>query len=259
MPDRFAVRGLIFSLAVSLIALLGGTAQPVAGAEPAGYEYFHTYAEMEAAIDKVVADHPNLASKFSIGQSYEGREIWGVKLTANVDASTKGKPEVLINGLMHARERASSELAIYMFQVLANNYGLSGRFGTRSPASSTDRRVGHPDDESRRRRVRLLGRPLPRLAQEPPAHHQPQIRRHRSQPPVRVHLELLWWLERQSASTNYRGWAPEVAPEVQAYEDFIKSRRMNGTQRITEILSLHSAANKFCGRIRTPRPACPRR
>ena len=86
---------------------------------------------MEAAIDKVVADHPNLASKFSIGQSYEGREIWGVKLTANVDASTKGKPEVLINGLMHARERASSELAIYMFQVLANNYGLSGRLGNK--------------------------------------------------------------------------------------------------------------------------------
>ena len=220
--------------------------QPVAGAEPSGYEYFHTYAEMETAIDEVVADHPNLASKASVGQSYEGREIWGVKLTANVDGPTKGKPEVLINGLMHARERASSELAIYMLQVLANNYGLSGKLG-RKVTRVLDGTVVYviPMDESRRSRVGLLGRHVPPLAKEPPAHSRLEAG---SVDSWTRQFGFTWdccgGSSGNPASANYRGWDAEVAPEVQAYQDFIKSRKINGTQRIAEILSLHSAARQ---------------
>ena len=106
MARRLAVHGLALLLGVALLALAGGVSVAAAAGEPAGYEYFHTYAENEALIDSLVAAHPNIAAKFSIGKSYEGRDIWGIELTSNVGGSTKGKPEVFINALMHARERA---------------------------------------------------------------------------------------------------------------------------------------------------------
>jgi hypothetical protein len=99
---------------------------PVAGAEPAGYSYLHTYAETVSLIDTTVANHPDIAQKFSIGPSYHGRPIVGIKLTANVAAGVQAKPEALIDGLIHARERASLELAVYMISLLTDNYGHTG-------------------------------------------------------------------------------------------------------------------------------------
>jgi len=37
---------------------------------------YHNYAEMVAEIQQVAAAHPDIVSTFSIGKSYEGRELW---------------------------------------------------------------------------------------------------------------------------------------------------------------------------------------
>ena len=58
---------------------------------------------------------PDIAMKFSIGQSYEGREIWGIKISDNV-ATDENEPEVFIHGLTHARERTSNEEALSIIQ-----------------------------------------------------------------------------------------------------------------------------------------------
>ena len=52
------------------------------GAEefPAGDERFHTYAEMRAAIVAARDNHPDIVRLFSIGTSYEGRELWAAKV-----------------------------------------------------------------------------------------------------------------------------------------------------------------------------------
>src|SRR4051794_11597966 len=100
MARRAASVGIPVALALSLVALLLTSVQPVAAAEPAGYTYFHTYAENEQVIDRIVAAHPGIAQKFSIGRSYEGRQIWAIKLTQNVNGGNNGKPEVMINALM---------------------------------------------------------------------------------------------------------------------------------------------------------------
>ena len=182
MASRAARPGVPVALALSLVCLLLTAAQPAAAAEPAGYAYFHTYAENEAIIDNVVAAHPGIAQKFSIGRSYEGRQIWGIKLTQNVNGGANGKPAVFINGLMHARERASNELALYMLQVLGNNYGLSG-------GERVYDKIEHV--VAGRRGVRHVRRQVAQVAQEPPAHPRFELDRHRSQSSVRLHLELL--------------------------------------------------------------------
>jgi murein tripeptide amidase MpaA len=222
------------------------SATPAAAAEPAGYEYFHTYDETAAVIDSVVAMHPDLAQKFSIGRSYEGREIWAIKLTSNVSGPTDGKPEVMINGLMHARERASAELAIYMLQVLANNYGLPGTLGgaVTGILNSTVVYVVpmmNPDGaeydfaDGRLHKWRKNRQPTPDARY------------------VGVDLSRQFsyaWgcctarAAARPASASYRGPAAFYAPEAQAYRDFVNSRVVDGVSRITQILSLHAGARR---------------
>src|SRR5512134_948753 len=82
-----------------------------ADAFPAQHEGYHSYAEMAAELDQVVADHPGIASKFSLGRSHEGRHIWALKISDNVDAD-EDQPEVLFLSLAHARERLSAEQSL---------------------------------------------------------------------------------------------------------------------------------------------------
>ena len=49
---------------------------------------------MEAEIDAAVAAHPGIIRKFSIGQSYEGRPIWAVKISDRV-GKDESEPEIL--------------------------------------------------------------------------------------------------------------------------------------------------------------------
>ena len=247
MARRAASHTLPFSLALSLVGLLLLTAQPVAATgEPAGFAYFHTYAENEQIIDNVVAAHPNIAQKFSIGRSYEGRQIWAIKLTQNVNGPTNGKPEVMINGMMHARERASNELALYMLQVLGNNYGLTGTLGGKVtqilnttvvyviPMMNPD---GAEYDMSGGvwHKWRKNRQPIP------------------GSNAIGVDLNrqfgYTWNCCPGGASTKpssdyYEGPSAFYAPEDQAYRDFVNSQVVNGKSKITEILSLHSAAKE---------------
>src|SRR4051794_36037837 len=94
--------------------------------EPAGFEYFHTYAENENVIDAAVAAHPGITKKFSIGQSYEGRQIWGIKISDNADTD-ENEPEVFIHGLTHARERTSNEEALAIIGMLTDEYDSNAR------------------------------------------------------------------------------------------------------------------------------------
>jgi len=91
------------------------------GFPPADSDY-HDYAEMVSEIDTVVAAHSAIVSKFSVGQSYEGRELWAVKISDNVNAD-EAEPEVLLTHGQHAREHLTIEQALYTLQLLTDNYG----------------------------------------------------------------------------------------------------------------------------------------
>ena len=91
--NRFLSLPVLAALAFSLCA----PAATSATTEPAGFEYFHTYAENENVIDAAVAAHPGITKRFSIGQSYEGRQIWGIKIRDNADTD-ENEPEVFLYG-----------------------------------------------------------------------------------------------------------------------------------------------------------------
>ncbi len=87
------------------------------------YGVWHTYDEMVAEMNAIHADYPNLTTApFSIGQTSEGREIWTIKVSDNPDVDEE-EPEVLFDGVHHAREIITVEMNLFLPRYLCENYG----------------------------------------------------------------------------------------------------------------------------------------
>ncbi|MGB4851790.1 MAG: M14 family zinc carboxypeptidase [Ignavibacteria bacterium] len=81
------------------------------------------FSEVTAKLDSMRLEYPQFISqKFSIGNTFQGRTMWAVRVTKNPDAPT-GRPEVFYNALIHAREPESMETQMYYFYWLFENYG----------------------------------------------------------------------------------------------------------------------------------------
>jgi predicted transcriptional regulator len=65
---------------------------------------------------------PTIVKKFSIGKSYQGRELWAAKISDNVNTD-ENEPEVMFDSLTHAREHITVEMNLYLLHLLADNYG----------------------------------------------------------------------------------------------------------------------------------------
>lgn len=82
------------------------------------------YQEVINKLDSMRLEYPGLISaKFSIGNSFEGRPMWTVRVSNSPDAPT-GRPEVWFHSLIHAREPMSMEQNIYFLYWLLENYNI---------------------------------------------------------------------------------------------------------------------------------------
>lgn len=80
--------------------------------------------EAIAKLDSMRLQYPTLIStKFSIGNSYENRPMWTVRVTKNPDAPT-GRPEIWLNGVTHAREPMGMMNIFYYLYWLFENYNI---------------------------------------------------------------------------------------------------------------------------------------
>jgi hypothetical protein len=89
---------------------------------PRGYEGYHTYAEIGALTKSIADAHPDIAQRFSIGKSYQGRELWAMKISDHV-ATDEPEPEVLFDGGHHADEHMGVEMVIKIMRWLVDGYG----------------------------------------------------------------------------------------------------------------------------------------
>lgn len=83
---------------------------------------YHTLAEMENELQTIAANHPSITDLFSMGKSYQNRDIWCLEITDNPGVG-EGEPELLFIGLHHAREWPSLEMGLYIANMLTSNYG----------------------------------------------------------------------------------------------------------------------------------------
>ena len=231
---RVAVRRVVApSLALTLALIL---ALPVAGSEyPAGWEGYHSYSEMSADVAAVAAAHPDIVSRFSIGKSYKGREIWAVKVSDNVLAD-EPEPEVLFDGGHHGDEHMSVEMTLRILHWLVDGYGTDARI-----TSIVDHReiwiILNVNPDGSEFDI-VNGR----------FHH---WRKNRQPTPGTTSLGTdlnrnygYRWGDGGRTSTNpaastYHGTAAFSTPEASAMRDFLRSRVVGGRQQIRAAITFH--------------------
>jgi len=84
---------------------------------------YPTMDEAYDSLDLYNSLFPNIVSmRDSIGASIEGRPIYMVKLSDNV-WDDEDEPEIMVNGLIHAREPGGLLFNLYFIRYLCDNYG----------------------------------------------------------------------------------------------------------------------------------------
>ena len=82
---------------------------------------YYTHQELVDRLISLANDYPDLVKLISIGSSAEGRDIWAIKLSDNVETD-ENEPEVLYTGLHHSREPMSYMNLFYFMDWLLDNY-----------------------------------------------------------------------------------------------------------------------------------------
>ena len=239
MPSRVFIAGSIGDIIRGEVIGFsdGSIARPTETATyPAWDSAYHDPAEMLTVIKATECAFPNLVSIFSIGKSYEGRDIWAAKVTADV-AIDEDKPEVLVGALQHASEHLGVEQALYLLRTLTSDYATDPYVHR-----LVDSRVTwiifavNPDGWV----YDLQGNPynLWRKNRQPNANNTnigTDLNRNYSYEwgSGGGGYDLPW-------SGEYWGPAPFSAPETRAVRDFVASRVIDGVQRIRTHVDIHT-------------------
>ncbi|MQY07224.1 M14 family metallopeptidase [Actinomadura macrotermitis] len=195
---------------------------------------YHTFAEMQAELDAVVAAYPQIARKVVIGKSYQGRDIVGVKISDNV-AVDENEPETLYISNIHARERLTAEQTLDLIGTLTRGYGSNTRItnlvNSREmwifPMVNPDGQVYDMTSDTQPGRM---------------------WRKNRQPAPTDLNRNFPYkWgccggSSGNVSSETYRGPSPESAPETKVLTNFVRSRIVGGVQQIKLFLDIHSDA-----------------
>ena len=239
MHHRLRAPLLAAAAAVLLVPALAPVTVSAADFPPYDSGY-HTYAEMVADIKATQAAHPDIVALRSIGKSYQGRDLWVAKVSDNVNVD-EAEPEVMFDGLHHAREHLSLEQTLAILHWLTDGYGnRPAHHRHREHARDLDRLRGQP----RRRRVRPDRFALPRLAQEPPAERRFDLDRDRHQPQLRLPLGVLRRVIEHQVRGDVSRLERVLDAEARAIRDFMASRRIGGRQQIKTAITFHTAGEQ---------------
>jgi carboxypeptidase T len=197
---------------------------------------YHSYQEMTAETQAIAGAYPSIVSRRSIGTSYQGRQIWALKISDNVGAD-EAEPEVLFTHNQHAREHLTVEMAMYLLNELTSRYG-------------TDSRITSVINT---REIWIVPSMNPDGAEYDVATGTYRMWRKNRQPnagstAVGTDLNRNWGWQwgccggssGTFSSETYRGPTPFSAPETQRVRDFVDSRVVDGVQQIKAGIDFHT-------------------
>jgi hypothetical protein len=217
-------------------ASVPGPSDPVIDGFPSADAAYHDYAELSAKIDATVAAFPALARKTSLGTSYQGRQLWNVKISDNV-ATDESEPEVLFTCGQHAREHLTIEMCLYLINELTTKY-------------ATDARIRGLVDS---REIWVVTNVNPDGSEYDIATGSYRSWRKNRQPNsgssyIGTDLNRNWAYQwgccggssGSTSSETYRGPFPFSAPETARIRDFVTSRVVGGVQQIKAGIDFHT-------------------
>ncbi|HEY0346314.1 MAG TPA: M14 family metallopeptidase [Solirubrobacteraceae bacterium] len=210
---------------------------PSAAADfPPGDSGYHTYAEVSDETLAIAQRYPSIVSRFSLGTSYEGRQIWALKVSDNA-AADEAEPEVLFTANQHAREHLTVEMAMYLLNELTGAY-------------ATDPQIKTLVDS---REIWIVPTMNPDGAEYDVATGSYALWRKNRQPTagstaIGTDLNRNWDFQwgccggssAIPSSETFRGPAAFSAPETQLVRDFVTSRVVGGRQQITTAIDFHT-------------------
>lgn len=90
---------------------------------------YYKYDELVAQMKQWNKDYPDLTKLYSIGKTYEGRDMWLIELTNIETGEGKHKPGFYIDGNFHAGEVTGCATAMYTVNHLLESYGKDDKTG----------------------------------------------------------------------------------------------------------------------------------
>ena len=87
------------------------------------YDTYLRYDKLTEILHALADEYPGLCRVGSIGESYEGREIWLMELTNATTGPAAEKPAFWVDGNTHAGEVTGSMAALHLIETLLEGYG----------------------------------------------------------------------------------------------------------------------------------------
>jgi hypothetical protein len=87
------------------------------------FAHFHTYDETVSLLRAWAAKYPELVDLYSVGQSFEGREIWQITIANKKTGKHTDRPAFFIEGGRHAGEISGIEATLYFINHVLTRYG----------------------------------------------------------------------------------------------------------------------------------------
>jgi len=111
-------------LTITIILLfIGMSITPISGITEVTqetYEYYN-YQNMTKLLHELQVNYSDIISVTSYGKTCQGRDIWIVKLSDNVNID-ENEPGVVLDGAHHGNEKPSYEVLIYFIKHMVKNY-----------------------------------------------------------------------------------------------------------------------------------------
>jgi len=203
---------------------------------PAADSAYHNYDETVSQITTVANAHPAIVQRINLGNSYQGRPVYALKVSDNVGFD-EVEPEVLFTANQHAREHLTVEMALYLLGELTSKYG-------------SDARITNIVDT---REIWIVPMVNPDGVEYDIATGAYRSWRKNRQPngtstSVGTDLNRNWgyrWgccggSSGTFASETYRGASAFSAPETQRVRDLVNSRVVGGVQQIKASIDFHT-------------------
>src|SRR5204862_6878259 len=87
------------------------------------FDRFYRYDELTKALEAWAAEYPKLFRFESIGQSFEGRDIWLATVTNTETGPDDEKPAFLVEANIHSVEVTGTTAALHLLNRLVTGYG----------------------------------------------------------------------------------------------------------------------------------------
>jgi hypothetical protein len=87
------------------------------------FQHYHSLEEATAFLQRWAHDYPDLVDLYSVGKSFEGRDIWQITITNRKTGKDTDKPAFFLEGGRHAGEITGIETVLYFINHVLTNYG----------------------------------------------------------------------------------------------------------------------------------------